>query len=150
MTHEDYMRAAIEMARQAPDQPFGAVIVDRTSGDIVARGVNRFRENPIFHGEIDAINQCAHRLAAPAWDRYALYTTAEPCTMCQAAIQWCGMTQVYFGTATPLLGNLGWSQMDIRAAEVARRHTERPTVVTGGVLEAECNQLFYSAAGSAG
>ena len=41
LDHELCMRRAIELAANVPDVPFGAVIVDRRSGQIVAEGWNR-------------------------------------------------------------------------------------------------------------
>ncbi|MCU0879431.1 MAG: hypothetical protein MUF06_16755, partial [Pirellulaceae bacterium] len=61
--HETYMRRAIELAANVPQLPFGAVIVDRDAGVIVAEGWNRSALNPTWHGEIDAINQLAIRQA---------------------------------------------------------------------------------------
>ncbi len=59
MSHDDYMRQAIAMAQKVPKFPFGAVIIRRTTGEIIAKGVNRSSGNPTLHGEIDAINRCA-------------------------------------------------------------------------------------------
>ncbi|WP_419831643.1 nucleoside deaminase [Endozoicomonas atrinae] len=140
--HEDYMKIAISVARQVPEYPFGSVIVDQGSGEVIATGFNRVAENPIFHGEIDAINQCAHVYHSRDWSNLSLYTTAEPCPMCQSAIEWCGIQNVYYGTSIPYLKQLGWKQIDIRAEEVARRTPFRKTKVVGGILEAECNDLF--------
>jgi tRNA(Arg) A34 adenosine deaminase TadA len=79
--HESYMRRAIELAANVPDYPFGALIVDRGSGKILAEGWNKSSINPTFHGEIDAINQLV--LSQPRIDgkELVLYTTAEPCPM---------------------------------------------------------------------
>ena len=37
--HEEYMAVAIELAKQCPPFPFGAVVVDRTTGTIFAKGI---------------------------------------------------------------------------------------------------------------
>lgn len=142
---EDYMRQAVAMARKAPRFPFGTVIIRRTTGDIIAKGVNRSSENPIFHGEIDAINRCAAAYSQIDWATLDLYTTAEPCPMCQSAIEWAGFSTVYYGTSIPYLQSLGWQQIDIRAEEVTRRTPFRKTKVIGGILECECNKLFEAA-----
>lgn len=140
-----YMWQAIEVAGKSPDFPFGAVIVRRTTGDIIAKGVNRSSENPIFHGEIDAINSCAAVNSPNDWSELDLYTTAEPCPMCQSAIEWAGISTIYYGTSIPYLKNLGWWQIDIRAEEVARCTPFRQTKIIGGILELECNALFEAA-----
>jgi tRNA(Arg) A34 adenosine deaminase TadA len=139
------MRQAIALAKQVPRLPFGAVIVRRATGEIVAEGFNRSSESPTFHGEIDAINRCAAAHSSIDWTDLDLYTTAEPCPMCQSAIEWAGIATVYYGTSIPYLKDRGWWQIDIRAEEVARRTPFRQTKIVGGILEAECNPLFDAA-----
>ena len=53
--HEHHMRRAIEIAHGNPDDPFGCVIADRETGEVLAEGLNAAEKNPILHGEIDAI-----------------------------------------------------------------------------------------------
>jgi tRNA(adenine34) deaminase len=144
-SHEDYMRRAIALARQVPRLPFGAVLVRRAMGGIVAEGFNRSSESPTFHGEIDAINRCAAAHPSIDWTELDLYTTAEPCPMCQSAIEWAGIATVYYGTSIPYLKDRGWWQIDIRAEEVARRTPFRRTTIVGGILARECNALFDTA-----
>jgi tRNA(adenine34) deaminase len=145
MNHEHFMRRAIELAKRAPQYPFGALIVRRDDGQCVGRGVNRSDLNPTYHGEMVAINDCAVRHRAEDWRGFDLYTTAEPCAMCQGAIEWAGIGRVFFGTSIPYLQKLGWWQIDLRAAEVSARAVFRDTLIVGGILEAECNALFAAA-----
>ena len=140
--HEQYMRRAIEAARNNPRAPFGAVIVDRERKQVVAQGFNKASQNPAWHGEMDAINRCAADHPGVDWKRLTLYTTAEPCAMCQSAIIWAGMPLVVYGTSIPYLRKLGWGQIEIRAEEVAKASAFHPNKVLGGVLEEECNALF--------
>jgi tRNA(Arg) A34 adenosine deaminase TadA len=141
LDHERYMRRAIALAANAPRLPFGAVIVDRESGEVVAEGWNRSDVNPTWHGEIDALN-ALFRAGRPAGDRLALYTTAEPCPMCMAAILWSGLGMVVFGSSIRSLQERGWRQIDILAEEVVRRSPGWSCTVVGGVLRAECDRLF--------
>jgi len=98
----------------------------------------------VWHGEIDAINRCAAEHPGIDWKRLTLYTTAEPCPMCQSAIVWAGMPLVVFGTSIPYLKKMGWGQIDIRAEQVSKAGTFHPNAVVGGVLELECNALFVA------
>ena len=41
MNHEDFMRRAITLALEVPEFPFGAVIVKRATGEIIAEGFNQ-------------------------------------------------------------------------------------------------------------
>jgi tRNA(Arg) A34 adenosine deaminase TadA len=142
LNHQRFMRRAIELAANSGDRPFAAVIVDQRTGDLLAEGWNRSSINPTWHGEIDAINRLIDSQVDFDGQRLALYTTAEPCPMCQAAILWTGIETVVFGTSIRFLQKLGWKQIDILAAEVVRRSPSFACQVIGGVLETECNALF--------
>ena len=145
MNSEDYMRKAIEQALKVPAFPFGAVIVSRKTGEIVAEGFNKSSLCPTFHGEMVAFNHCAATHPSVDWSELDLYTTAEPCPMCQSAIEWAGIAIVYYGTSMPYLQLQGWWQIEIRAAEISSKTTFRNTRIFGGVLESECNALFDQA-----
>ena len=143
--HENYMQRAIELAANVPDFPFGALIVDRGSGKILSEGWNKSSINPTFHGEIDAINQLVLSNPGINGSKLVLYTTAEPCPMCQGAILWTGIEMVVFGTSIRSLQKMGWRQINILAEEVVRRSPAWRCMITGGVLEQECDALFASA-----
>ena len=149
-SHERFMRQAIALAATSPSAPFAAVLADIGTNEIVAEGINRHSENPTWHGEIDAINRCAALGQDVNWMGLRLYTTAEPCCMCQGAILWAGIPEVVFGTSIHTLKEMGWKQIDIAAAEVTRQTPFSRCRLTGGVLEAECDQLFRRAMAARG
>jgi tRNA(Arg) A34 adenosine deaminase TadA len=140
--HERFMRLAIAAASHNKRAPFGAVIVSWEGGEVMAEGWNKSRENPTWHGEIDAINRCATAHPGIDWKKLALYTTAEPCPMCQSAIVWSGMKLMVYGTSIPTLKRLGWGQIDLRASEISAKAPFNPCEVVGGILEKECDSLF--------
>lgn len=139
------MRHAIAAARHAPELPFGAVIVDSRTKTVLAEGWNRSSLNPTWHGETDAINRLAEQHPGVDGASLVLYTTAEPCPMCQSAALWAGIGTVVFGSSIRFLQAQGWRQIDILAEEVVRRSPGLHCAVFGGVLEAECNALFLAA-----
>jgi len=141
---ESYMRRAIRLAGNNPKYPFAALLVDQ-KGVVVAEGWNRSVHNPTWHGEMDAINKCAASHPKIDWTTLTLYTTAEPCAMCQGAVAWAGISRVVFGSSIPFLKTLNWWAIDIRAEELARLSTFRKCAVVGGILEDECNKLFRTA-----
>ena len=145
MNNEDFMRRAIALALEVPEFPFGAVIVKRATGEIVAEGFNQSALNPTFHGEMVAINHCAELHHPVDWSEFDLYTTAEPCPMCQSAIEWAGIACVYYGTSIPYLQKHNWWQINIRASEVIAQTAFRNSTIVGGILESECNALFDNA-----
>jgi len=141
---ESHMRRAIRLAGNNPKYPFAAVLVDEEKR-VVGEGWNRSAHNPTWHGEMDAINKCAAAHPKIDWTRLTLYTTAEPCAMCQGAVAWAGIKRVVFGSSIPFLKSLDVWAIDIRAEELARLAAFRKCTVVGGVLEEECNKLFRAA-----
>jgi tRNA(Arg) A34 adenosine deaminase TadA len=139
------MRRAIEVAMRNPECPFGAVLVDRETGEVVAEGINSSSQSPVLHGEIDAIQNFAVKRSRVDWPNLCLYTTAEPCCMCQGAALWAGISRVVFGTSIDTLIRLGWRQIHISAAEVVSRTPGAQCEISGGVLEQECDALFRAA-----
>ena len=138
---ERHMKRAIQLAGNVPKYPFGALLVDQ-KGIVVAEGWNRSAHNPTWHGEMDAINKYAASNPKIDWTTLTLYTTAEPCAMCQGAVAWAGIRRVVYGSSIPFLKSLNWWAIDIRADELSRLATFRECAVVGGVLEEECNKLF--------
>ena len=141
---EQFMQRAIRLAGNVPKYPFGALLVDQ-QGTVVGEGWNRSVLNPTWHGEMDAINKCAASNPKIDWTKLTLYTTAEPCAMCQGAVAWTGIKRVVFGSSIPFLKSLDWWAIDIRADELSRLAKFRNCTVVGGVLEEECNKLFRAA-----
>uniref|UniRef100_A0A7S0ZE26 CMP/dCMP-type deaminase domain-containing protein n=1 Tax=Timspurckia oligopyrenoides TaxID=708627 RepID=A0A7S0ZE26_9RHOD len=97
-----YMEMALDLARQSAlveysGGPFGCVIVDATSGEVIGKGRNQVMTtfDPTCHGEIDAIrNACKYR-KSHILSGCILYTSAEPCPMCYSAIWWARIDMIY-------------------------------------------------------
>ena len=142
--HAHFMKKAIAIAKQNRKSPFGALLVETTSDEIVATGLNHAKQNPTLHGEMVAIHDFA-ATGRKNWESLRLYTTAEPCCMCQAAIIWARIPEVIFGTSIETLGKLGWRQFRLTAADVVKSADFSDCQITGGVLEPECDDLFRNA-----
>jgi len=104
--NEEAMALAIELAtesvRRRTGGPFGAVVYDTRSGELVSVGVNRVTETrlSIAHAEMVAISLAQQRLGE--WNLsecgdYALVTTCEPCAMCFGALPWSGVRTLVCG-----------------------------------------------------
>jgi tRNA(Arg) A34 adenosine deaminase TadA len=105
-TPDDRMRAAIMVARRNVDEatggPFGALIIDDNSGEVIAAGVNIVVPSsaPIAHAEMMAIAlacQAMHVHTLREAGSFALVTTVEPCAMCLGAVGWSGVSRVIIG-----------------------------------------------------
>jgi guanine deaminase len=96
-----YMQLAIESAVQGMNSgmggPFGAVIV--RNGEVIAVAHNEVlgTHDPTAHAEVVAIRRATAKLGRFDISDCEMYSTCEPCPMCQSAIHWAGITKLYFG-----------------------------------------------------
>jgi len=141
---EHFMRIAIETAKRNSRHPFAALLVDRRSDSIIGTGLNAASAHPLRHGEIAAIEDAIAKQEHVEWGDLTLYSTAEPCCMCQAAILWCGISEVVYGTRVATLRRLGWSQFVLDANQVVEAAPFRSCSLRRA-LESECDALFTSA-----
>ena len=139
MTDQDFMREALELAKQAAaigEAPVGCVV---TLGDrIVGRGYNR-REtdrHALAHAELMAIGDACRTLGGWRLWQCTLYVTLEPCPMCAGAIINARIPRIVYGASDPKAGSCG-SLIDLFAVP----YNHHPAA-EGGVLEAECAQLL--------
>ena len=139
---EYYMQMAINLAKSNPKAPFAAVIVDNVTGEILAEGLNASKINPTFHGEMVAINNCIKKHPNVDWSKVTLYTTAEPCSMCQSAVVWAKIPRVVFAASLEYLTTHGWNQINIHASEINIKSPFYKGTITGGILANESNSLF--------
>lgn len=142
MKKEDYMRRALELAKQAAENdevPIGAIVVDSLTGKIIAEAGNQSAHNgdATAHAEILAIQQACKELnQTRLWDM-DMYVTLEPCTMCAAAISFVRIKHLYFG-ATDKKG--GAVVSGVKFFEAPTCH-HRPTVEYG-ILAEESTKLL--------
>ena len=138
--NEDFMRAALELARAAEaagEVPVGAVVVQ--CGEVVGRGYNRpiSAHDPTAHAEVVALRDAAARLGNYRLAGADLYVTLEPCVMCAGAIMHARIARVFYGAADPKTGACG-SVIDAFGEPRLNHHA----TLTGGVLAAESSALL--------
>jgi tRNA(Arg) A34 adenosine deaminase TadA len=140
--HEHYMRRALAQASGNPERPFGAVIVERATGAVLAEAVNAVDVSPLLHGETAAIDACARSHRGVDWPALSLYTTAEPCPMCAAAIAWTKIGEVIVGSDTPTLARFGIDQLHLACVEVLASAPFYRGRVVMGVLAGETDRMY--------
>lgn len=140
--HERYMRLAIDEVRQQQKGPYGAVIVDRKTGEIACRAVGKVRESPILHAEMVAIDLCARAQRHRNWEELTLYTTAESCPMCMSGIVWTRIGQVVYGTSIVSLVAYGLNQLRLDNATVAGSAPFYSGEIVTGVLRTETDPIY--------
>ena len=140
MSHEDYMRQAIELAEQCipdGDVPVGCVVVS-PEGKIIGRGRNRREEkrSALSHAETEAIAQANEALGSWRLDGCQLYVTLEPCPMCAGAILSARISRVWFGARDPAMGACGG------VLNLFMEDFPNPPALVGGILESECREVL--------
>ncbi|MGI5928821.1 tRNA adenosine(34) deaminase TadA [Pseudoflavonifractor sp.] len=139
MDHEEYMRQALDLAREAMEAgevPVGCVVV--WEGRVVGRGRNRREEDrdALAHAELIAIRQANETLVGWRLHKADLYVTLEPCAMCAGGIVNARIPRVWYGAADTRFGACG-SALDVFSAPL----NHRPQV-TGGILAEESLALM--------
>lgn len=105
------MRIALREAQDAAargEAPIGAVIVDPSSGEVVARAGNHpvGLRDPTAHAEILALRQAAARLGNYRLTGLTLVVSLEPCAMCAGAISHARIGTLVFGASDPKGGGV--------------------------------------------
>ena len=138
-THGKYMRAALELAKQAADEgevPVGAVVV--CDGEIVGTGRNRREKakNALCHAEIEAIDNACKTLGGWRLHKCDLYVTLEPCPMCSGAIINARIKRLIYGAKDK---KAGCAESVVNLFEMPFNH--KPEIVPG-VMEEECKRVL--------
>lgn len=140
-SHEFYMQRALALARKAAEYgevPVGAVIVRKTTGEIVGEGYNRREtdKHALAHAELMAIDDACRRLGGWRLPQCALYVTLEPCPMCSGAIVQARIDDVYFGAYDDKNGAVCSVQ---RMFDLP--YNWKPQA-QGGMMQAECSDVL--------
>ena len=99
----EYMQMALDLAKEnvvsGNGGPIGVVIVK--DGEVVVATTNEMRQNhnSYDHGEMAAIREAEQKLGKMYLTGCELYTTAQPCVMCEAAIYWAKISKVYYAAS---------------------------------------------------
>jgi tRNA(Arg) A34 adenosine deaminase TadA len=141
LRHERYMSMALDIVEKEGG-PFGAVIVDRTTGDVVCTGRNRRRDGRIFHAELVALDACSQVDPPVDWRNLALYTSGESCPMCSSAEIWAGIPEVIYATSIQSLTTFGVSQIQLNSPTVAAAAPFYDGQIIGGVLEGRADAFY--------
>ncbi len=138
---EFYMQRAIELgmiAYSLGEVPVGAVVVKKSTGEIVGEGYNKREtdKSPLAHAEILAIKQASERLGGWRLIDCEIFVTLEPCPMCSGAIINSRIERVVFGAFDKKSGACCsvMSMFDFP-------FNHKPELLSG-VLEEECSNIL--------
>jgi tRNA(adenine34) deaminase len=140
LTDEDFLREALELAREAErggEVPVGAVVV--VSGCVLGRGRNSSitLNDPTAHAEILAVREAAAATGNYRLEQATMYATLEPCVMCAGALVAARITRLVFGARDLRFGGVR-SKFRLADSDVLNHRIE----IVEGVLGAECTELM--------
>jgi tRNA(Arg) A34 adenosine deaminase TadA len=123
-------------ALRAGGLPCGACLVD-SDGNVIAEGRNHaydpasgsdlLEQTPLAHAELNVLARVS---SDRDLGRDTLWSTQQPCSMCMAAIQFCGVGKTRYLAADPAF--LGTD--DIRAGKIVDPTVDDPTLGPWAVL----------------
>lgn len=149
-TDEEYIREAIELAREAVSHgntPFGSLLV--VDDVVVKQSKNTtMTENDITaHPELKLARWAARELDPEDLANCTMYTSTEPCEMCATAVYYARLNRVVYSVSgESLTGVQGEEESGISCRDVIRRKGGT-TEVDGPVLETEgirVHEEFYN------
>ena len=140
MADEDYLREALELAREAErggEVPVGALVV--IGGRVLGRGRNSpiARNDPTAHAEILALREAAAATGNYRLEGAAMYATLEPCVMCAGALVAARVSRLVFGARDLRFGGVR-SKFQLADTDVLNHRVQ----IVEGVLGAECAELM--------
>lgn len=136
-----YMKKALELANKAAEigeVPVGAVVVKKSTGEIVGEGYNRREvdKDSIAHAEIIAIENASKKLDGWRLIDCELFVTLEPCPMCAGAIINSRIERVVYGAMDKKAGSCG---SVVNLFDLPYNHKPE---LTGGILSEECSSIL--------
>ena len=139
---EKWMQIAIKESNAAKSEdeiPVGAVIVK--NGRLIAKAHNQpiSTNDPTAHAEIQVIRKAGKKEKNYRLVGATLYVTLEPCLMCLGALMHARVERIVFGAKDTKNGFCG-SLIDLTNASQFNHHT----IVTGGILEKQCQEILKS------
>ena len=141
MDREEYMSAALTLAREAFDEgeiPVGCVITD-AQGNIIGRGRNKREEShdATHHAEMEAIREACRTVGDWRLTGCTIYVTLEPCPMCAGAMVMSQLSACVYGAADARQGCCG-SVYDLPGDAAL----SGVTAWRAGVLADECAEVM--------
>lgn len=136
-----YMKEALKLARLAfeiDEVPVGAVVVKKSTGEIIGRGFNKREtdKNPLAHAEMAAIKEASEKLGGWRLIDCEMFVTLEPCPMCCGAIINSRVERIVYGAKDYKSGS---AESVIKMFDLPFNH--KPEILSG-VLQKECSDII--------
>lgn len=151
-TISERMQLAIDLAeenvRQDTGGPFGAIVVDEKSGELVSAGVNLVTSSGLSMAHAEIVALTLAQTSIGEWNLshggpLQLVTSCEPCAMCFGAVPWSGIKSLVCGARKKDAEAAGFDEGD-KPAHWVRSLQRRGIVVQCGVMRARAAGVLAS------
>ncbi len=143
--HPDFMQqavnSAIEGIQNKDGGPFGACIVKDQKLIAVSHNTVLKDKDPTCHAEMNVIREAAKKLRTHVLSGCTLYTTAEPCPMCLAAIYWARIDRFIVGVPKDCAASYGFDDAFFYE-QILLPEDQRQIPSKKGILASECEKVF--------
>jgi tRNA(Arg) A34 adenosine deaminase TadA len=146
--HEVLIQRCYALARKAiahGNHPFGALLWKK--GKILMEAENTVvtQMDVTGHAELNLVRMASKRVDPEDLTGSTLYTSTEPCIMCQGAIYWAGIPRIVYGVAGSSLAALQSATWYVPSRDNYRRmcaaiEVSGPTLETEGM---EIHEQFW-------
>ena len=107
--HDELIKRCYVLVRRAVEHgnhPFGALLCK--DGDVLMEAENTVvtEKDATGHAEFNLIRMASKRLDRELLNGSTLYTSTEPCIMCQGSIYWAGIPRIVYGVSGSSLAEL--------------------------------------------
>ena len=149
MTHEDYIRLTLDIARSARaagNHPFGAILVGPDGAVLMQAGnAHGVAGDRTGHAERVLMTRASLAYTAEFMATCTLYANAEPCAMCAGSAYWAGVGRVAYGLSERDLSRLIGPHPENLTMDLPCRLVlgagQRAIEVIGPLLEDECRAV---------
>ena len=107
--HDDLIKRCYALAKSAVEHgnhPFGALLWK--DGEVLMEAENTVvtEKDATGHAELNLVRMASKRLDPEMLNGSTLYTSTEPCIMCQGSIYWAGIPRIVYGVSGSSLAAL--------------------------------------------
>ncbi|QDZ19745.1 cytidine deaminase [Chloropicon primus] len=127
--------------------PFGAIIVQKDTGEIVAQAHNAVlsTNDPTAHAEMLVIQQACKKLNTMDLSGCEIFTSCEPCPMSFAAIFLARLSRLVYGASSESAVNIGFDANNISDAIRGTAVHQKSTVKVQQLNHPKFHNLFEQA-----
>ena len=107
--HEQFLLRTFELAELSVgkgNHPFGAVLVINNEIVLEAENTIAIDKDVTRHAEMNLMSEASKRFSQSELETAILYTSTEPCQMCEGAIYWAGVRNIVFSCTKESLNSI--------------------------------------------